>query len=252
MNIKYMVYFDKKFYSFDNWRETDNFIRNNPGCRFKKIQDKSDIAKFKETWDGKENFKSKTYIVINNNKVYRFNKWNECKSFVDQNPESRYKSFDNEKDAQSFINNNIHTVNNDLEDVLYCYLGTCFNKNNGKLGYSFIAVKNNKIILEDKGSLANETNIGQLRGEIEACINSINYAISIKEERIIIAYTNLAIEMFANRSWNARTKETIDFKNKFFDLQKLINIDFLNINKNKNNQKIQYYHDLAVKLANSC
>lgn len=226
---KYIVYYNKEFKVFDTWRDTEEFVEEHEGCRFKKVENKKQEKEIREKWEGLENFVNKIYVAVSGNVIKRFDTWKECEEFLKEYPDAKYKSFIDDDEAQDFINSNARSVVPiDLQDVLYCYLGYFGENNNYYAAGSFLAKKNGKVIEKNSTKIETRGFAPQILGELSACLLAIEYATRIKEERVIIVYSNEGVEMWANGSWSANKKQTIDFKKKIDEYKRRINIDFIN------------------------
>lgn len=216
---KYIVYYNKSFKIYDNWRDMNDFInKNKDKCRFAKVTSEAEIKKFKDKYDGKEII-NKVYVVIYNNKVNYYDKWLEAKKYINEHPKCVYKGFENKKDIEKFVLENTHSVvkNND-PNTLYAEL--YIDKDDIVIKY----VKDSNMI--NKVKMRN--NYAEVVSYIIACQEAIKYAISINEERIIIKSSFIGLEMFAHKAWEAKSDITKKFVQRIEEYSKKINIDFAN------------------------
>lgn len=202
----------------------------------------------------------KFYLAIYENTLHKFENWDKCKEFVEGKKNIKYKGFTDEYEAKNFVDNNIKPeIPFNLTDVLYVYVdGSRFVQPNGEIIYSYglCAVKDEKIVHETFGSACDKevAKMYQIGGELTGAIKGVEYALSMKEKRVIIVYDYFGVEMWANGSWsvdkqNAFVKNYVDQMKKFKDQ---INIDFVHVNSHVNiaDKKIEnIYNDRADALA---
>ena len=155
-----------------------------PNARVRKITSKKVEDEFKKECSELKEFVQKIYIVIVDGKVHRFEKWKEAKELIDRNPGAKYKSFVSENDAQEFANLNIR-ADTLSEDSLVCRI-----------------MKTGEIILEKNENIIEKTFIKNSKNgiemELQGALAGIRKAISLGEEQVIIEYSNLGTEMWAN------------------------------------------------------
>ena len=225
--IRYITYHNKNFDVFKSWREAKDFIDKHDGCRYQKAHSNKEEQEFRKKWEGKDDYTKKIYIAINNNTIKRFETWKDCKRYIDTHKSAKYRSFPNEETAQKFINQNFRKIPSiTVSDITFCYLGS-YSAKGEKPRFSFVAVKNGYAIKEVAGCLKKTSEVGPLGAEIEACIKAIEWGLGAGEERLIIVYSNLAIEMLANGSWQSHKKATTEYVEKIQEMRKGVNIDFL-------------------------
>lgn len=209
--MKYLVYNDGTFQEFTKWSDAEYYMLDKPKARCKKIQNKKDETAFRELCLSSPEYVQKIYIVITDNKVFRFDKWKEAKEFIDKNPNSKYKSFTKEEDAQEFANLNVH--NKVSNDALICKV------ENNKL----FLVRNNETIYTKQLTIIGNS----IEKELDGVIQGIEKAISLKEEQILVMYKNLGTEMWANGTWKTNKPYSTIYKKMIEKLKKEINIDFI-------------------------
>lgn len=208
--LKYIVYNEGAFNEFTKWSDAEYFMLDKPKARCKKVQNKKEETNFKELCLSAPEYIQKIYIVISNNKVHRFDKWKEAKEFIDKNPDSKYKSFTKEEDAQEFANLNVH--NRVSSDSLICKI-----ENN-----SIYLLRNDEILYTSHITISGSS----IEKELDGIITGIKKAIEMKEEQILIIYKNLGSEMWANGTWNTNKTYSTIYKKTIEKLRKEINIDF--------------------------
>lgn len=207
--MKYLVFNDGKFYEFNNWNEVEYFTLDKPKARYKKINSKKAEQEFRQMCNGSPIYIPKIYVVIYNNKVIRFEKWTEAKTFISRHREAKYKSFTSEEEAQIFINSNVHGL--EAINALACVVED---------GDVYLVEENKKEkIATVSGSF--------IEKEVKGVILGIKKAIERKEEYIIIKYRNNGIEMWANKTWKANKVFSQEYQKEIEELRKKINIDFI-------------------------
>lgn len=209
--MKYIAFYKGEFKEFNKWSDLEYYMIDKTNVRYKKVLSKKEEDAFRDYCLNAPEFIQKIYIVICDNKVYRFDKWKEAKILIDKEPNSKYKSFEKEEDAQDFINLNIH--NNLSFNSLICKV----EENNAYL------IKENKEIWKQK---IIDTN-NQIFTELNGVLLGIKKAIDMKEEHIVILYNNIGTEMWANGTWNAKKQSSINYVKTINEYKKQINIDFV-------------------------
>lgn len=231
----YFVYFNKEFKKFKRWSEAKEYIEQNEGCYYRRIESATQEKEFISKYKGKENYAKKIYIVICKNKIHRFSDWKDAKLFIDSNSDCYYRGFTNKEDAQEFVNKNIHLKEGDnVEDTLYCYISTKLDRNEHLLNYGYRLVKNNFTLAENFNELHGAYPADIIRKNISLIKKGVNTALTMKEERIIIVMDDNRLELLVNGSYTARNKEMESFVQWTQEKQKEINIDWNCSEKNNN------------------
>lgn len=228
--MKYMAYYNKQFYEFSNWGDLEYFLIDKPNTPFRKITSDKKEAEFRSMYSGKDNPLNKIYVVIADDQVYRFDKWKDCKQFLSERPSiTKYRSFTNEEEAQDFVNKNLHKFLTDIDDTLYCFINpSLVSASSGEDDDAYKLVRNN--VTEKVVPIGKLVKSDFTTRELSCVIMAVKRAIEDKEERIVIAYQNPGVEMWANGSWQARKEITKNYKKEIEQLRKLINIDFIDAN----------------------
>lgn len=172
--------------------------------------------------------------------------WAECKKQVDKFPNADFKKFDKEKDAISYVNSssNISSSQSLGSDELIAYIdGSYFD---GVYGAGAVVLTNSgEKHLSLTGDCQETATMHNVAGELLAARSVISYAIENKFKKIIIFYDYLGIEKWADGSWRATKKQTIEYRNFIYNARKKIAIEFQHVKDHSGNQ----YNDLADKLA---
>ena len=172
----------------------------------------------------------KFYVAIYKNKSYVFEQWNECKNFIDNKDDVRFKSFTSMEDAKKFVDANIKKqVSLQNVPIIYPY-GFLFEKDGKKvLSYSFIVEFNNDVIF--KKTKYNNKPFSNYPAELYSVIEALELLIENHYNHAIIAYNFLGIEMWTNGSWKPKNKNIENYVKKMQTLKSKINYDFLHIDK---------------------
>lgn len=177
----------------------------------------------------------KTYVAIYNNQVHKFDTWADCKKYIQDKESVKYKSFTDPIAIKQFIDGNIKkNISTHLPDVLYAFVRgsyTTLKDTDAKYyNYGAAMVINDAVCHCISGSI--EPSVEALPGELMATLKAIQYAIKRKEPRIIIVYSFLGTEMYANRTWIPKKDVYSAYINQIDQYRKAINIDFLPVDKN--------------------
>lgn len=164
----------------------------------------------KEGFDFEKNCKVENIIV---------NTWTECLKYVKGVKGAKYKSFDNIDDANIFLNQKNKLLKksefNYPKDCLHIYVDGSYNVKSKMYSYAVIGVKNNVIqyIECDSGFNASENNIRQIAGELQATVKGLQYAISIKEKKVVIFHDYEGIYYHAKGIWERKEKSSQQYYN---------------------------------------
>lgn len=213
--------------AFRLWQEAKDYIDSHPGCRYKKVRSNKEEDEFRAKW--KNGNVKKIYIAVFDNRVYRFDKWDTCKEFVSTHNGAKYKGFSKEEDAQNFINANIHK---DLSSPIKDGTMLIFINNEIEGMWSYVAVKEDNFVTNKGKSTV-------MPNEMYATLKGVEHAISKGEERVIILYNDLGVEMLGNGSWTPHKKGTIDYVKKITEMKKKINVDFFNLSGAHQDEQIK-------------
>lgn len=178
----------------------------------------------------------KTYVAIYKEKIYSFDSWPDCKEFVQDKKNIKYKGFESPEDIKRFVDSNMKKISfSFLPNTLYAFVASkrIRKENDIYISDAFILMKNNEIITTG-ASCSNESDdslLVTITGENKAIKNAILEAIKINEQRLIIVYNFIGSEMWANGSWkpkNSSVSQYVTFINKH---KKEISLDFIQIDK---------------------
>ena len=224
--MKYLAYYNKEFVEFNNWPDLEYFLADKANVPFRKITSDKKEEEFRREYSGKDMPLNKIYVAIKDGKVYRFEKWKDCYEFVGDDHSIKFKSFVNEEEAQQFINKNIHRYLKDADDVLYCFIHPNVTSTSIKFDDTAYKLVRNNVTEQEVpfGPLYKEDFISR---ELKSVLHAVKEAIANNEERIVIAYQNPGVEMWANGSWQAKKDITRKYIDEISELGKKINIDYI-------------------------
>ncbi|VYU24414.1 reverse transcriptase-like protein [Clostridium tertium] len=169
----------------------------------------------KEGFDFSKNIKVENKIV---------DTWAECQKYIKGVKGAKYKSFTTEGEAKSFLFEGCGMlkkgVDNYPTECLHIYVDGSYNISTEKYSYALVAVKNNIIEHIESGSSASNSdrNIRQIAGELEAAVRGLEYAIEMKEERVVIFHDYEGIAHHATGFWNRNEESSVKYYNKMNDL----------------------------------
>ncbi len=172
----------------------------------------------------------KIYLVKVGKKSGIYTSWRECKDAVDGYPGSVYKSFSNKKEAEQFFLDNNDGILIGTEDQVIAYVDGSFSKELNRYSYGcIINFKGKKIELSDSGSDEKYLIMNNVAGEIFGSMQAISWAIINNAKEIILYYDYEGIEKWANDSWKATKKGTIEYKNFIKSSREKIKIKFVKV-----------------------
>lgn len=133
------------------------------------------------------------------------------------------------------------------EEVI-AFVDGSFDKGKGLCGSGIVILRNVKSDIpfkEIKFSTKDKYNQWNIQGECEAALESIRWAISEGYNKIAIYYDYQGIGSWANREWKAKNDYTKSYVQKFDELNRHIEIDFVKVKGHSKNK----WNDWADKLA---
>ena len=198
----------------------------------------------------------KFYIVIHQNVATQFYAWRDCKKFIENKKNIRYKGFENEQEGIDFINNNIkRVINIGLPDILYAYVGSYANSDKERYGYGYVTVMNKSLSHENFGEIKKQE-YSSITGEdfilvpeLTAILKAIEYAIKINEERIVIISGFVGVKMWGDEEWKPKNTHCLEYVRQLKEYKKVINIDFIIINSGKDVPKESVDANYQVEFA---
>lgn len=199
-----------------------------------------------------------------------FTTWDECKAEVIGCKGAIYKSFKTMDEAKEFIvlnekssgnkgfkkSNNIEKINvkqNNFdefnEDGLIIYVDGSFSVEKGNFSYGLLAIKDKKVIYEDKGvgSDKNAISLRNVSGEVLGAKKAVEYAIKNNYKSVTIVFDYQGIESWAIGTWKRNNDITIEYHEFMKEKMKQIDIRFKKV-KGHSGEK---YNDRVDFLAKS-
>ena len=172
----------------------------------------------------------KIYVVIFKNKIFEFNNWDDCKKFIEDKNDVRFKSFLDKNEAKKFIDANVKKSVS-LKDVPVIYpFGFLFKKDNKNVAsYSYIIEYNDKILYKE--TKFNNKPDSNYPVELYSIIEALELLIENKYSHCIIAYNFLGVEMWANGSWTPKSKPIERYVKQINSLKEKINLDCMQVSK---------------------
>ena len=223
---KYLIFDSGDFIETSEYSEYKKYIDSHPGSHGKRVNNKKEEESYRKYCQENPNFNKKVYVAIFDNEVKRFDEWQECKDFIGQNKDVKYKSFFNEEDAQAFINANVYGRYSN--DYPICRISeACSMKLCNAEEDLFEIVKNETVLYRYKNeAIAKQFSIER---ELSSVLKAIEWCINYNEECVIIEYRNIGTEMWANKTWKANKDFSINYQKKIEKLRQKINIEFRKI-----------------------
>lgn len=217
-NKIYVVAHNGKLEFFNSWIKCSNYIKDNDCKVYKGYESLEEAEK-----ESPKLLLPKKYVVICNNEIYNFTSWKDCKQFVDEHEYCKFKACQSAQDSVDFINANIKKkLTENMEDVLYAYTYCSPYR-----GIGFTLVRNGSIVASEKYAYRKED------GELLAVKRAIDCALSFSEKRVIVVYSFMGVQMWANESWTPKTPEAASYVAWFKEVTKSILIDFIAHDENK-------------------
>ena len=199
-----------------------------------------------------------------------FTTWDECKAEVIGCKGAIYKSFKTMDEAKEFIvlnekssgnkgfkkSNDIEKINvkqNNFdefnEDGLIIYVDGSFSVEKGNFSYGLLAIKDKKVIYEDKGvgSDKNAISLRNVSGEVLGAKKAVEYAIKNNYKSVTIVFDYQGIESWAIGTWKRNNDITIEYHEFMKEKMKQIDIRFKKV-KGHSGEK---YNDRVDFLARS-
>lgn len=165
------------------------------------------------------------------------NSWDECLKFVKGVKGAKYKSFEDIKEAEKFLNEANKILKKGIddypEDCLHVYVDGSYSVSSKKYAYALVAVRNNVVeyIESDVSQDSSQSNIRQIAGELEAAIKSVEYALSKKDKKVVIFHDYEGIAHHATGFWERKEESSIRYYNRMKELKELgIEIIFVKVN----------------------
>lgn len=177
----------------------------------------------KKVYAIKEGFNSVTNEKIENKIV---NTWAECLKYVKGVKGAKYKSFEDIKDAEKFLNeagNALKKADNTYPgDCLHVYVDGSYNATSSQYSYGMVAVKSEVVLHIESGAFKSDStkNIRQIAGELEGAVKGAQYALYIGESKVVIFHDYVGICYHATGFWERKEESSKEYYKK---MQALMN-----------------------------
>ena len=183
------------------------------------------------------------YAVAVGRNVGIYHSWDECKKQVLGYPNAKYKKFDNELGAQSFID--MYTGGEDVTDYSNYYKAYTDGSNVGttKYAYGFVILDPKENVIQrgcggyDKGEFLVHRNIA---GECFGVLKALDYCKENNITSLLIYHDYIGLKHWAEGSWKTNSAISIYYKNGINYYREYIGFKFVWVkghNKNKWNEE---------------
>lgn len=178
----------------------------------------------KKVYAIKEGFDFDNNIKIENKIV---NTWAECLKYVKGVKGAKYKSFEDIKEAERFLNEGSKLLKKGVdkypENCLHIYVDGSYSVSSKKYAYGLVAVRNEVVEYIESGAFqdSSQSNIRQIAGELEAAVKGVEYALRQKDKKVLIFHDYEGIAHHATGFWERREESSIRYYNKMQELMKL-------------------------------
>ncbi len=168
----------------------------------------------KKVYAVKEGFNFETNERIENKIV---SSWDECLKYVKGVKGAKYKSFEDMKSAEAYLNETGKLLKKDSDEIppgyLHAYVDGSFNEVSGKYSYGVVIVKNDVIVHIEKGAARDDSEkaLRQIAGELAASVNAVEYAVRHGERKLAIIHDYEGIFHHATGSWERKDKSSKEY-----------------------------------------
>ena len=185
------------------------------------------------------------YAVAVGNNVGIYHSWDDCKKQVLGYPNAKYKKFDTEIEAQTFID--MYREKEDKTDYSDYYKvytdGSNLDTSVFAFGFVILDPNDNIICKAYQGFTDNELSIHRnISGECFGVLEALKYCKDINIKKILIYHDYIGLKHWAEGSWKTNTHIAILYKEKINEFKKDKSFDFKFVwvkghNKNKWNEE---------------
>lgn len=183
----------------------------------------------------------KVYAVKQGKTPGIYQTWDECKKQVDGFKGAVYKSFNNIKEANDFLNDVEIVVSN-----IRAYVDGSFNQTTNEYSFGAVLLMDGKEThFKKKFDDEEYASMRNVSGEIKGAAFMINYLMKLGVKEVSIYYDYEGIEKWYNGKWKTNsdaTKRYVDFA---IEAKKKIKVNFVKVKSHSNDK----YNDLADRLA---
>jgi ribonuclease HI len=175
-----------------------------------------------------------------------YQSWEECKKQVDQFPGAIYKSFQSEKEAQAFVNEEVAEPKDTIRGVVAYVDGSVGSEIGSEYSYGVVILNgSDEYHISGKGNNPNMVSMRNVAGEIMGAMKAMQYAKlnGIKEITIVHDYQGIA--SWAKGEWKCNLDATKAYKDFYQKMSKHVKISFQKVKGHSGD----YYNDLVDALA---
>lgn len=150
--------------------------------------------------------------------------WAECLRYVKGIKGAKYKSFENIKDANNYLNEGSRMLKkadeNYPKDCLQAYVDGSYSAFDERYSYGVVIVKNNIVeyIESNAEKDISEKNVRQIAGELQGAIRAVEYAIRQGEKKLVLFHDYEGIAHHATGAWNRKEQSSMNYYNKMQEL----------------------------------
>ena len=166
--------------------------------------------------------------------------WGECVKYVKGVKGAKYKSFEDIKRAEQYLNEGSKLLKKGIDsypmNCLHVYVDGSYNDSSERYSYGVVAVRNNIVeYIESNSSTDNsKSNIRQIAGELEAAIKALEYALKRKDKKVVIFHDYEGVAHHATGLWDRKEKSSVEYFNKMNELiNKGIEVIFVKVDSHE-------------------
>lgn len=173
----------------------------------------------------------KIYAVRSGRKPGLYNTWNECKEQIAGFSNAEYKSFENQEDAEAYMNAGSLDTTTTADDVtVYAFVDGSFNASTGVYGYGGFLINNGeKTVLQGSGNDPDMASMRNISGEILGAQAAMSEAINQGINEITIFYDYIGIEKWAIGEWKRNKDGTKAYYNYVQSIKDDLTIHFVKV-----------------------
>ncbi len=166
------------------------------------------------------------FDLKNNKKIENIivNTWAECLAYVKGVKGAKYKSFENIKEAEAYLNEGNRMLKKSDEtypkDCLHAYVDGSYNSSDTRYSYGVVCVNDNVVeYIESKAEKGkSEKNIRQIAGELKGAIRAVEYALRQDEKKIVLFHDYEGIAHHATGAWERKEESSMEYYDKMQEL----------------------------------
>lgn len=189
-------------------------------------------------YDKKKGFgykKMKYYAVKNGLNPGIYLDWETCKKQINGFSNAIYKKFNTLEEAKLFMESNKTESKTEsfIEDNMplnYAFIDGSFNQKTNTYGYGgFLMSKGNKHILKGNGNDKEMASMRNVAGEIMGAVASIEKALELGIDNLVIYYDYEGIKSWAEGIWKTNKSYTKEYSKFVESVRSKIDIKFIHV-----------------------